>query len=113
MFQQIKHISTNYHGLNSADTILLIKTVLSPRIFYGGILWLNDRIKSKVNKKLQLIFNKAARLVMGVQQSNPITFLTRDRVLESFLQVHIRQTHNLIRCSYTKEGDPIQAILDR
>ncbi|MBW0497172.1 hypothetical protein O181_036887 [Austropuccinia psidii MF-1] len=50
---------------------------------------------------------------MGVQQSNHIKFLKGDSGMELFLQVHIRQNHNLILCSYTKEGDPIQTIIDR
>ncbi|MBW0546470.1 hypothetical protein O181_086185 [Austropuccinia psidii MF-1] len=58
---QIQRISNKYHGLNSADTRLLIKTVLFPRMLFGGVLWLNERSKPKVNKTLQLVFNKAAR----------------------------------------------------
>ncbi|MBW0550996.1 hypothetical protein O181_090711 [Austropuccinia psidii MF-1] len=93
---QIQCILNKYHGLNSADTRLLIKTALFPRILFGGVLWLNERSKSKVNKTLQLIYNKAARFVMGVQKRTPIAFLKRDSRLQWFLHIHIKQTHKLI-----------------
>ncbi|MBW0482759.1 hypothetical protein O181_022474 [Austropuccinia psidii MF-1] len=109
---QIKHISNKYHGLNSAGTRLLVKTILFPRMLFGGVLWLNKRRKSKVNKTLQLIVNKAARLVMGVQKSTPIAFLKRDSGLQRFLQVHIKQSHMLILQLYTKEDNPVKNIVN-
>ncbi|MBW0516805.1 hypothetical protein O181_056520 [Austropuccinia psidii MF-1] len=109
---QIQRISNKYHGLNSADTRLLIKTILFPRMLFGGVLWLNERSKSKFNKTLQLFFNKAARLLMGVQKSTPIAFLKRDSGLQSFLCIHIKQTHKLILRLHTKEDNPVRNIVN-
>ncbi|MBW0579816.1 hypothetical protein O181_119531 [Austropuccinia psidii MF-1] len=109
---QIQRISNKYHGLNSAGTRLLIKTILFPRMLFGGVLWLNERSKSKFNETLQLISNKAARLVMGVQKSTPIAFLKRNSRLQSFLHIHIKQTHKLILRLHTKEDNPVKNIVN-
>ncbi|MBW0524321.1 hypothetical protein O181_064036 [Austropuccinia psidii MF-1] len=96
---QINRISTKYFGLNTANTRLLIKTTLYPRLLYGGSLWINER------NMLTLIDNKVAQLVMGVQKRTPLAFLKRDSDLGPLLKKHITKTHKMVMKPMLKEEE--------
>lgn len=93
---QIQQISSCFWGLNPQETRKLITAVLKPRILFGGIAWLTERNKRKVEKIFNVLQNSASHLILGAFRSSPTNLLCHDTNTLSFMDLATRAHHFFI-----------------
>lgn len=93
---QLHQISRCYHGLNPKEARLMVSAILKPRILFGSIVWFNTRTEGKVTQLLDLLQNKANRLILGAFKSSPISIMNHDVDTMLFKDLAIRHHHNYV-----------------
>ena len=89
-----KYANKNW-DLCQRTLVFLVKTILLPCIFYGGIIWMGEKTKKKINKLLYRInktaigavFNVDSRLSELILGTPPIEILNNMNVIKHFLKI--------------------------
>lgn len=114
MLAQLHQISRFYHGLSPKETKLMVSTILKPRILFGSIVWFNTRTEGKVICLLDLLQNKANRLILGAFKSSPISFLNHNVDMIKFKDLAIRHHHNYVHKRLTAPSThPTRRLLQK
>ncbi|KAI7937319.1 hypothetical protein MJO29_014634 [Puccinia striiformis f. sp. tritici] len=111
---QLERIIKPTFGLNTKHARTLVVAVVYSRLLFGSIAWFGSANKKTVTKALDLLHNRASRLVSGLFRQSPLPFVKTSGGLISLVNVHRRNTHSYIhKLLAAPDSHPVKQIVLR